>query len=57
LAAIGFKGGLTLESFVSMPPELAGSISTWRPVARDAEEVMSNGLSFLRSKAAQYGLF
>jgi D-psicose/D-tagatose/L-ribulose 3-epimerase len=57
LAATGFKGGLTLESFVSMPSEMAGDISTWRPVARDADEVLDNGLSFLRSKAAQYGLY
>jgi D-psicose/D-tagatose/L-ribulose 3-epimerase len=56
LSAIGFKGALVLESFVSMPTEMAGDISTWRPVARDVEEVMGSGLSFLRGKAAQYGL-
>ena len=56
LSAIGFKGALTLESFVSMPPEMAGDISTWRPVARDEDEVMGNGLSFLRNKATQYQL-
>ncbi|MDM9646412.1 sugar phosphate isomerase/epimerase [Rhizobium sp. S163] len=56
LSAIGFKGALVLESFVSMPKEMAGDISTWRPVARDVEEVMGGGLSFLRGKAAQYGL-
>lgn len=56
LAAIGFKGALTLESFVSMPVEMAGAISTWRPVARNADDVLENGLSFLRNKALQYGL-
>lgn len=56
LAAIGFKGALTLESFAAMPVEMAGAISTWRPVARDAEEVLENGLSFMRNKAVQYGL-
>ncbi len=56
LSAIGFKGALTLESFVSMPAEMAGDISTWRPVARDAEEVLDHGLGFLRGKAAQFGL-
>ncbi|MCM2473465.1 sugar phosphate isomerase/epimerase [Rhizobium sp. CG5] len=56
LAAIGFKGALTLESFAAMPVEMAGAISTWRPVARDAEEVFDNGLSFIRNKAVQYGL-
>jgi D-psicose/D-tagatose/L-ribulose 3-epimerase len=56
LAAIGFKGALTLESFAAMPVTMAGAISTWRPVARDAEEVFENGLPFLRNKAVQYGL-
>ncbi|WP_283193349.1 sugar phosphate isomerase/epimerase [Rhizobium sp. AN80A] len=56
LSAIGFKGALVLESFVGMPKEMAGDISTWRPVARDEEEVMGDGLSFLRGKAAQYGM-
>lgn len=56
LAAINFKGALVLESFASMPVEWAGAISTWRPVARNAEEVFDNGLSFLRNKAVQYGL-
>lgn len=57
LAAVDFKGVLTLESFVGMPADMAGDISTWRPVARDVEQVMGDGLSFLRGKAAQYGLF
>jgi D-psicose/D-tagatose/L-ribulose 3-epimerase len=56
LSAIGFTGALTLESFVAMPKEVAGDISTWRPVARDAEYVLDNGMAFLRGKAAQYGL-
>lgn len=56
LSAIAFKGALVLESFVSMPKEMAGDISTWRPVARDEEEVMGSGISFLRGKAAQYGM-
>ncbi len=56
LAAIGFKGVLTLESFAGMPVEMAGNISTWRPVARNLDEVLDNGLPFLRNKAIQYGL-
>lgn len=30
--------------------------SVWRPVADSAEQVMDEGLSFLRNKARQYGL-
>ena len=56
LAAIGFKGGLAMESFLNMPPELAYGLSVWRPVARDEAEVMGNGLPFLRNKAKQYKL-
>ncbi len=57
LSAIGFKGLLVLESFAGMPVEMAGAISTWRPVARSAEEALEKGLPFLRDKADQYRLF
>ena len=56
LAAIGFKGGLAMESFINMMPELARSLSVWRPVAKDEAEVMGTGLPFLRNKARQYRL-
>lgn len=56
LAAIGFKGGLAMESFINMPPEVAYGLAVWRPVAKDEAEVMGNGLPFLRNKARQYGL-
>jgi len=56
LAAINFQGGLAMESFINMPPQFAHGLSVWRPVAESAEEVMDNGLPFLRNKARQYGL-
>ena len=56
LAAIGFQGGLAMESFINMPPEIAHGLSVWRPVARDAQEVLAEGLPFLRNKARQYRL-
>lgn len=56
LAAIGFKGGLAMESFINMPPEFAYGLAVWRPVADSMEEVMDKGLPFLRNKAEQYGL-
>lgn len=56
LRAVGFKGGLAMESFINMPPELAYGLSVWRPVASGEPEVMENGLPFLRNKARQYGL-
>ena len=56
LAAIGYKGGLAMESFINMPPELGYGLAVWRPVAKSFEEVMDNGLPFLRTKAKQYRL-
>ena len=56
LKAIDFKGGLAMESFINMPPEIGFGLAVWRPVAKDHEEVMSKGLPFLRNKAAQYRL-
>lgn len=56
LKAVGFTGGLAMESFIDMPPEIAFGLSVWRPVASGEVEVMENGLPFLRNKARQYGL-
>ena len=56
LAAINFKGGLAMESFINMPPQVALGLSVWRPVARSEAEVMGRGLPFLKNKARQYGL-
>jgi D-psicose/D-tagatose/L-ribulose 3-epimerase len=56
LAAIGFKGGLAMESFINMPPEVGYGLAVWRPVAESFEEVMDKGLPFLRNKARQYKL-
>lgn len=56
LAAIDFKGGLAMESFINMPPELSWGLSVWRPVADSTEQVITEGLPFLRGKARQYRL-
>lgn len=56
LAAIEFKGGLAMESFINMPPEIGYGLSVWRPVADSHQEVMDRGLPFLRNMARQYGL-
>ena len=56
LAAIDFNGGLAMESFIDMPPEIAYGLAVWRPVAESREIVLGEGLPFLRNKARQYGL-
>ena len=56
LKAVNFKGGLAMESFIEMPPEVAYGLAVWRPVAESRDVVMGEGLPFLRNKARQYGL-
>ncbi|WP_108658627.1 sugar phosphate isomerase/epimerase family protein [Acuticoccus kandeliae] len=56
LAAIGFTGGLAMESFINLPPQIGAALSVWRPVADSAEQVLEEGLPFLRNKSRQYGL-
>ena len=56
LKAVGFSGGLAMESFIDMPPEVAWGLAVWRPVADSRDIVLQRGLPFLRNKAAQYGL-
>jgi D-psicose/D-tagatose/L-ribulose 3-epimerase len=47
---------MAMESFIELPPQIASALSVWRPVARDRQEVLDDGLPFLRNKARQYGL-
>ncbi|MEM8852084.1 MAG: sugar phosphate isomerase/epimerase [Pseudomonadota bacterium] len=56
LAAIGFDGGMAMESFINLPPQIGAALSVWRPVAESAEQVMDEGLPFLRNMARQYKL-
>lgn len=56
LAAINFKGGLAMESFINLPPEIGYGLSVWRPVAESYQDVMDKGLPFLKNKARQYRL-
>ena len=56
LAKIGFQGDLVLESFIVVPPEIAAALCIWHPVAANRQEVLGNGLTFLRDKAVASGL-
>jgi D-psicose/D-tagatose/L-ribulose 3-epimerase len=56
LAATGFQGDLVMESFVTLPPEIASALSVWRAVARDRHEVLEKGVPYLKSLAALHGL-
>jgi D-psicose/D-tagatose/L-ribulose 3-epimerase len=56
LAGIGFSGDLVMESFVSVPPEIAAALAVWRPVARDRHEVLEQGTAYLRTLGRKHGL-
>jgi D-psicose/D-tagatose/L-ribulose 3-epimerase len=56
LAETGFEGRLVVESFVTLPPEIAAALSVWRPVARDRQEVLEKGVPFLKGLAKVHGL-
>jgi D-psicose/D-tagatose/L-ribulose 3-epimerase len=56
LADSGFQGDLVMESFVTLPPEIAAALSVWRPVARDKDEVLDAGVPYLKSLARVHGL-
>ncbi len=47
---------MAMESFIPLPPQIASGLSVWRPVADSAEQVMAEGLPFLRNLARQYRL-
>ena len=51
----GFDGDLVIESFVSVPPQLAAALCMWRPAAPNASAVLDQGLPYLRGLATRYG--
>lgn len=56
LSEINFSGHLVVESFVTLPPEIASALSVWRPVAKDRHEVLARGVPFLKGLAKVHGL-
>ena len=56
LAAAKFEGDLVVESFITLPPEIAAALSVWRPVAPDRHAVLERGVPFLRDLARKHGL-
>ena len=56
LAETDFSGDMVIESFVTLPPEIARALSVWQPVADSAEQVLQDGVPFLRDLARRHGL-
>jgi D-psicose/D-tagatose/L-ribulose 3-epimerase len=57
LAESNFRGKLVVESFVALPPEIAGALCVWRPVAKDRQEILEKGVPYLRGLGKAHGLF
>jgi D-psicose/D-tagatose/L-ribulose 3-epimerase len=47
---------MVIESFVTLPPEIARALSVRRPVADSAGQVLREGVPFLRDLARRHGL-
>jgi D-psicose/D-tagatose/L-ribulose 3-epimerase len=56
LAEIGYDGRLVMESFAAVNEDIIGATALWRDVVGDPQALIRDGLSFLRDKAAEYGL-
>jgi D-psicose/D-tagatose/L-ribulose 3-epimerase len=53
LDAIGYAGGVSIESFTPEIKELAGAVCFWRPMAASQDAFASDGLAFLRRLLAR----
>ncbi len=56
LRDIDYEGQLVMESFAAINKDIAGATAIWRDVVGDPEALIRDGLSFLRGKAAEYGI-
>ncbi|MQT13440.1 sugar phosphate isomerase/epimerase family protein [Segnochrobactrum spirostomi] len=56
LAETDFKGDLVIESFVTLPPDIAAALCVWRSVARDRYEILEKGVAYIQSLARVHGL-
>ena len=48
LDAVGYQGGVAIESFTPEIKELAGAVCFWRPMAASQDAFASEGLTFLK---------
>jgi D-psicose/D-tagatose/L-ribulose 3-epimerase len=48
LADAGYDGYVGLESFSELSPEMAVALSTWRPLGPPSDELVTEGLAYLR---------
>jgi D-psicose/D-tagatose/L-ribulose 3-epimerase len=56
LKAIDYDGRLVMESFAAVNEDIIGATALWRDVVGDPRALITEGLTFLRNKAAEYDL-
>jgi len=56
LKDIGYRGVLSIESFVTAIPEIAAATCIWRTLAPDGDTLAREGVTFLRGMAEKHGL-
>lgn len=56
LSEIGFQGGLVMESFAEMNPDMARATCMWRDIVEDPDTLIRDGLAFIRQKAKEYAI-
>jgi D-psicose/D-tagatose/L-ribulose 3-epimerase len=56
LATINYRGPLVLESFAMVVRSMVAAICLWRPSPYSPQQLVGEGVAFLREKAAQAGL-
>jgi D-psicose/D-tagatose/L-ribulose 3-epimerase len=53
---IGYNGTMTIEGFVDATADVAAGACIWRKFADSAEEMATEGLAFIRSMLARFGI-
>jgi len=56
LRAIDYRGPLVLESFAAINPDLAGATCMWRRPSYTSDQLVREGMAFLRERATAAGL-
>jgi len=56
LATINYRGPIVLESFATVVPSMVAATCLWRPSPYNPQQLVDEGVAFLREKAAQVGL-
>ena len=51
-----YEGALVMESFAAVNEAIIGATALWRDVVGDPDALVTDGLAFLRTKAAEHGL-